>query len=247
MKKDLQVGLFLVATNKYKQFIEPFLQSINEYFFFGKQLNIYLFIDDESYEFVTPSRMNVQLFKIEPLKFPYATLYRYHMFSQIRKYIDCDYLFYSDVDMKFVDFVGEEVLPLDLSPEHQIVAVRHCGFYGKGGGAWEVREESTAYIPADKRLKYFCGGIQGGSKDSYLSACETMRDNIDIDTKNGITSVWHDESHWNQYLSERFGNFKELTPDYCMVEEVDKRIQWNVNNFIPKIIALKKNHEEIRA
>jgi hypothetical protein len=246
MKKDLKIGILLIATNQYKQFIEQLLKSVNEYFFFGKQLNVYLFIDDISHEFVTPSRIDVRLFKIEPLKFPYATLFRYHIFSQVKKYIDCDYVFYSDVDMRFVDFVGEEILPLDLPEENQLVAVRHCGFYGKGGGAWETRKESTAYVPTEKRLKYFAGGFQGGQKDAYLSACEMMRDNIEIDRKNGIIPVWHDESIYNQYLSERLGKFRELTPDYCMVEEVEKRIDWCVNNFNPRLIALKKNHEEIR-
>lgn len=246
MAKDFKIGILLIATNQYKQFIEQLLKSVNEYFFFGKQLNVYLFIDDTSYEFVTPSRMNVQLFKIESLKFPYATLFRYHLFSKVKKHLDCDYLFYSDADMRFVDFVGEEILPIDLLKENQIVAVRHCGFYGKGGGAWETRKESTAYIAPEKRIKYYAGGIQGGSKGAYLSACETMRDNIDTDRKNGVISVWHDESHWNHHLSERLGNFRELNPSYCMVEEITKRREWLVDSFSPKIIALAKNHEEIR-
>jgi hypothetical protein len=247
MKKELRIGLAIIATNKYKGYIEQLLRSVNEYFFFGKKINVYLFIDDTSYDFITPSRIDIKLFKIEPLKFPYATLHRYHIFTQAKKYIDCDYLFYSDADMLFVDFVGEEILPLNASEENQIVAVRHCGFYARGNGAWETNEASTSFVPLEKRLKYYAGGFQGGSKDAYLSACEVMRKNIELDSKNGVMAVWHDESIFNQYLSERLGKFKELNPDYCMVEEVHKRLLWGVNDFKPKIIALAKNHEEIRS
>lgn len=246
MKKDFKVGLLLVATNRYKQFIDQLLESVDKYFFSGSQINIYLFIDDTSFEFKKPARMNIRVFKIESLKFPFATLFRYHLFSKVKQYIDCDYVFYSDVDMRFVDFVNEEILPLDLPDENKIVAVRHCGFYVAGGGGWETREESTAYIAPEKRKFYYAGGFQGGTKDAYLSACETMKNNIDTDSKKGVMAVWHDESHANKYLSERLGKFKELTPDYCMVEEEGKRIAWGVNNFAPKLIALKKNHEEIR-
>lgn len=244
--KEFKIGLFLVATNKYKQFVDQLLKSADEYFFAGHKLNVYLFTDDPSYKFSIPSRISIKYFKIESLKFPYATLLRYKMFSQIKKYLDCDYVFYSDVDCRFVDFVGEEILPLDLPEENRLVAVRHCGFYGQGGGGWETRKESIAYIAPEKRIFYYAGGFQGGSVEAYMSACETMRDNIEADKKNGVISVWHDESHWNQHLSERLSKFKELTPDYCMVEQEHLRKKWKVDGFKPKLLALEKNHEEIR-
>src|SRR3990167_3863052 len=115
MKKNYQIGILLIATNKYKQFIEQLLESADKYFFAGQKLNVYLFIDDTSYQFVTPTRINVQLFKIEPLKFPEVTLFRYHIFSQIKKYLDCDYVFYFDIDTRCLNFIGEEILPLELS------------------------------------------------------------------------------------------------------------------------------------
>lgn len=241
-----KIGILLIATNQYKGFIEQLLESMDKYFFVGEKINVYLFIDDTSFKFKIPSRIKIKYFKIASLKFPAATLMRYLLFSQVKKHIDSDFIFYGDVDIKFVAPVGEEILPLDLPEENQLVAVRHCGFYGKGGGSWETRQISTAYIAPEKRKFYYAGGWQGGRTSTYLSACETMRDNIETDRKSGVMSTWHDEGHLNRYLSERMGKFKELTPDYCLVEEIEKRVAWSVNMFSPKIIALKKNHNEIR-
>ena len=65
---------------------------------------------------------------------------------------------------------------------------------------------------------------------------------IDQDDKNGIVAVWHDESHLNRYLSETFAldQLKTLTPSYCYPES------WNLP-FKKKILALDKNHAEVRS
>ena len=236
--------MFLLATNKYNQFLEPFLKTVNEFFFVGEEVQVHLFIDDLSYKFDISERLKVEKYQIEALKFPYATLYRYTMFSQIKEQLNCDYVFYSDVDMAFVDFVDKEILPLDSS--EKLVAVRHCGFY-MGGGAWGCDGKSTSFTASDKRVKYYAGGFQGGETKAYLAACEIMKNNIKEDSGKGVMAEWHDETHFNKYLSDRLGSFKELTPDYCMVEEVEKRKQWGVNKFKPKLIALKKNHAELRS
>lgn len=243
MKKKLKIGLLLIATNKYKQFIEQLLQGVDKYFFTDAELSIYLFIDDTSFKFDIPSRMNVQLFKIDSFKFPYATLYRYYMFSQVKNHIDCDYVFYSDVDMKFVDFVGGEILP-NMADDCGLVSVGHCGFWN-GGGSWETNVDSKAYIPKEFCKRYYAGGFQGGERTVYLDACSQMSAGINDDESRGVLAVWHDESFWNRYLS--ISKSKMLTPSYCMVEQEDLRKKWGVDHFVPKIIALAKDHNKIRA
>lgn len=37
---------------------------------------------------------------------------------------------------------------------------------------------------------------------------------IDEDALNGVTAVWHDESHWNRYLVNHPPTLS-LTPSYC--------------------------------
>jgi hypothetical protein len=250
MEEKFTVGLLLIATNKYKQFVPQFLESADKHFFKDHPLEVYLFTD----EFIgfeksgglgnISDRITVKLYGIEPYKFPHATLYRYKIFSSYSKIIDCAYVFYADVDTQFVDDVGEEILP-DATKGEELVAVPHCGFYAVGGGSWGNNPQSTSYTAPEKRIGYYMGGFQGGTRDGYLKASEIMKKNIDIDGKNGVIAEHNDETHFNKYLSD-LEKFKKLNPSYCMVEEVEKRILWKVNEFPAKLIALAKDHKAMR-
>ena len=136
--------------------------------------------------------------------------------------------------MKVVDYVGEEILP---NAEEKLTATRHPGFVNGGWGSNNVDKRSTAFIPEELRKTYFAGGFQGGETTAYLQACKTLSDNISKDEDIGIIAEWHDESHWNSYLSTRTP--KIISNEYCMCE---KNISGN-----PKIIALDKNHAELRS
>lgn len=143
-----------------------------------------------------------------------------------------------------MDAVGEEILP-DVAKGEELVAVPHCGFYAVGGGSWGNNPESTSYTVPEKRIGYYMGGFQGGTRDGYLKASEIMAKNIETDSRNNVLAEWHDETHWNKYLSE-LPAFKKLNPSYCMVEQMELRIKWQVDSFQPKLLALAKNHEELR-
>ena len=78
-----------------------------------------------------------------------------------------------------------------------------------------------------------------------MSACREMAENIDIDSANGIMAQWNDESHWNYYLKQH--PHKELSPEYCMVEQMDLRQKWGISHLTPRLIALKKDHKEVRS
>lgn len=165
---------------------------------------------------------------------------RYKYFTQYSQVLldNSNYLCYVDVDSKFVNYVGEEILP-----EHneQLVVVKHPGFW-KSGGSWETRKESTAYIPSEKRKQYYAGGVNLASTKEFLSMSEYNYNNIEKDKMNNITAIWHDESHLNAYISNRGLPTKELSPDYCTPQGTD----WFTYKGNPKILMLKKNHEELR-
>lgn len=222
----MRIGIAIIATGKYKNFLNQFLDSLKN-FLPNHKKHVYLFWDKEDEVWWHDVITEVAAFNIEHKPFPYPTLMRYQWISRLEN-IDCDYLFYSDVDMRMVN-VGEEIL-------HPLIAVRHPGFY-QGGGSWETNPNSLAYVAPEKRLKYYAGGFQGGETKTYMEAVKTMRNNIQTDLDNGITAVWHDESHWNKYLTEH--QFTELTPAHCYPEGTNLP-------FGQKIIALNKNHDEVR-
>jgi hypothetical protein len=145
-----------------------------------------------------------------------------------------DYVYYIDADMRFVAPVGDEIFG-------QLVAVQHPGFY-RGGGSWETNPKSEAYVKPKDRVKYLAGGFQGGGK--YVEISIILAQMIANDSSNSITAVYADESHWNKIYTLNVDKFKLLTPDYCMVEEIEKRKLWGINNFNPRILALAKEHKK---
>lgn len=216
-------------------FVQPLIDSLEKHFLKEHKLSIHLFTDTMTGK----SSLSIYRYKIPSYRFPQATLYRYKIFNTHKQWFSGDYIFYMDVDMLVVSDVGKEILTDGLT------AVLHPGFYTSKSGSWETRSESTSYIPEDKRIRYYAGGFQGGKSSHYLKAIEDISGMIQKDEDNKIMPVWHDESAWNKYLSET--NPLALTPDYCMVENQKQRKLWGIDHLQPKIIALDKQHDKIRA
>lgn len=238
----MKIGLLIIATGKYKSFVQPLLESAKKHFMKGHQVIAYVFCDEILKEF-TPV-VCVQTI-IEPYRFPFASLYRYEIFDKYRDMLlQNDYLFYCDADMRFVADIGDEILP-DITG---LTAIQHPGFYKGGWGSQNTHVKSTAYIPASRRRRYYCGGFQGGTAVEYLKMASVLKNNIQKDLltatninftdNSGVLADYHDETHYNWYMSYR--RPKVLTPSYCYPES------WDLP-FEKKLLALNKNHTEIRS
>ena len=244
--KQINYGLLLIATRKYKQFVPSLAKQIHDYVLPGEEKHIFLFSDgiiDLSAVDKNFDKIHITEIGIEPYKFPYATLYRYKIFSENAELMGhCSHLLYLDVDMAIVSPVGEEILVDGL------MAVRHPGFYTSDGwGSNGNSEKSTSWFPADKRKHYYAGGVQGGKTEEYLLACKILAQNIETDEKNEVMAEWHDETHWNKYCNyERPELVTEFNPSYCMVEQQHLRKSWGIADLPVKIIALAKDHKTIR-
>jgi histo-blood group ABO system transferase len=132
--------------------------------------------------------------------------------------------------MRFVNHVGQEILS-------ERVVSQHPGFLG-GRGTPETNPISTACIYPHEKLQYFAGGFNGGDKSEYLKMSKTISQNIDKDLEKNFIAIWHDESHINRYMIDNPPT-KILDPSYCYPES------WNLP-FDKKLLALDKNHKEIR-
>jgi histo-blood group ABO system transferase len=153
-----------------------------------------------------------------------------------------DYLFYLDVDMLFVDAVGQEIL------SNGITAILHPGYAISEGykHPYEQNPLSRAYV---SHQMYFCGGFQGGKTDSFLRMASTIKSAVDEDSKNGIIATFHDESHLNRYLIDNKPALV-LGPAYCFPEVAQEgRSDAMRDHFVghvwkeahvPKILALEK-------
>jgi len=100
----MKICILNIATNKYIQFVESLLDSVEENFLNGHEISALVFTDHE----IDESSENVKISQIEHEPWPIPTLKRYHYFMKEAEYISqFDYCFYMDVDMRIVGFEGE--------------------------------------------------------------------------------------------------------------------------------------------
>jgi histo-blood group ABO system transferase len=140
-----KINLCVIATAKYKQFLPQFLESAERFFLKGHDVHYCIFTDflEEACLFVLEKGIDreVTYYKVEHKPWPHATIKRFHFFLQYKENLpQADYLFYCDVDSRFVAPIGDEILG-------DLVAVQHCGFVESERGTYETRPQSMAYIP----------------------------------------------------------------------------------------------------
>lgn len=236
------VGLLLISTNKYREFVQPLIDSVSENFLNDHQITIHLFTDSLTGK--APKNIILKRYLIPSYGFPQASLYRYKIFDSHSVHLTDNHLIYCDVDMRMVASVSRVILSKGLT------AVMHPGFFkSQGWGSPSCDPRSTAFLPENLRTSYYAGGFQGGARLEYLSCCKTLSKNISKDESLGIIAEHNDETHWNYYLNsgEYKGELKVLDPSYCMVENMRQRKQWKIDDISPRIIALDKNHKQIRS
>ena len=231
----MKICILTIATNKYIQFVERLLDNIEENFLNGHEIECLLFTDHE-----VESSDNVRVCQIKHEPWPMPTLKRYNYFVKEKEFISkFDYCFYFDVDMGVVDKVGDEVLS-------DLVATMHPyqSFYPKEQRSYDRNPQSLAYVPVGEEGEhYYAGGFNGGSTKRFLEMSEVLADRVTKDLENDVIALWHDESQMNRYLIDNPPTLS-LTPSYCFAEEQMDNSQYP---YEPKIIALKKNHDELRS
>ena len=232
----MKICILTIATNKYLQFVEKLYEDISEKFCPGAEINCLLFTDHE----IEECGDNVRVHYIDHEPWPMPTLKRYNYFVKEKDFIlEHDYCFYFDADMRIDGVVEAEEVCGDL------VATRH-GYQSLSDPAsqtFDRNPKSLAYVPFDqKTVSYYAGGFNGGKTESFMEMAEVIANNVNKDLEKGVVALWHDESHMNRYLIDNPPAL-QLTPTYCYAEE----FYGTDYPYEPKIIALKKNHNELRS
>jgi histo-blood group ABO system transferase len=224
----MKIGLIIIATNNYISFLEPLIKSADQFFLKDHDVTYFIFSNKD---ISLNSERKIITNYVEHKDWPWMTLGRYDIFTTNSKvFVEMDYLFYCDVDMRFESDVDSDILD-------ETVVTQHPGFYNTVGTP-ERRTESLAYIDPNESNQYFAGGFNGGSTFEFLKMSKILSENIKKDYKNGIIAVWHDESHLNKYFFENPPK-KILNPSYCYAENM-------VLPFEKKLVALVKDHDKFR-
>lgn len=225
----MKVGLLLIATNKYTRFLQNLITSADKWFLPNGDVTYFIFSDQNMY---IKSKRAYKVIPTEHKPWPWMTLGRYDLFTKNRIILsDMNYLYYCDVDMRFDNTVGDEILG-------DLVATQHPLYAGTRGTP-ETRPESLAFVSPSETMQYFAGGFNGGSVVRYLNMAQSINKNILEDYSKGIIAIWHDESHLNRFLIDNPPT-KILDRSYCFPEE------W-LSFSKARLVALNKNHKEMRS
>ena len=230
----MKICILTIATNKYLQFVEKLYDDIAEKFVPGAEIDCLLFTDHE----IEETSDNVRVHYIDHEPWPMPTLKRYNYFVKEKDYIlEHDYCFYLDADMRIDAPVGEEVLS-------DLVATQHGyqSMHPKEQMSYDRNPECLAYVAPGDEVTYYAGGFNGGKTTKFMEMSEVIADRVNKDLEKDIIALWHDESHMNRYMIDNPPTLA-LNPEYCYAEEFIGT-QYPFQN--PKIIALKKNHAELR-
>ena len=109
--------------------------------------------------------------------------------------------------------------------------------------SFDRNSKSLAFVPyGEKARSYYAGGFNGGKTEVFMDMAKTISFRVDKDLEAGIVAQWHDESHMNRYMIDHPPS-RPLSYEYCYPEpELGRHPNDN-----PKIIALLKNHGELRS
>lgn len=229
----MNIGLLIIATGKYKIFLDNLIKSADLFFMKEHKVTYYLFVD-EIVEI--ESNRKIEQIIIEHKEWPFPTLLRYkHFHDNNEKISKNDYLYYVDSDMIFENKVDEEIFG-------DIVCVAHPWFIGNRGTP-ENDKKSLAYIPDSVNFQYMAGAFLGGKSDIILNMFSFISKQIEIDLSRGIIAKWHDESHSNKFFI--LYSTKILTPEYCYNKYSPHCT--NVKEWIPRIVQVPKDDNKIRS
>lgn len=228
----MNIGLLVIATGKYKVYLNDLIESANKFFLKDHNVKYFLFVDEEmNFE----SDREIEQIIIEHKPWPFPTLLRYkHFTNNSDKFEELDYIYYVDSDMIFENIVDEEIFG-------DVVCVVHPWFIGNRGTP-ENDKKSLAYIPNEVNFQYMAGAFFGGTKTCIINMFQFISNQIDIDYSRGVIAKWHDESHSNKFFI--MYNTKILSPEYCYNKQSPCI---NYPKWVPRVVQVYKNENEMRS
>ncbi len=194
LERKKNVAILTIATGGYKALLTDLIKSIDEYYLPDLEKDIFVFSDVNIFN---SAKNKIIYNKIEHQQWPFITLNKYTIFnSQIEKLKHYDYIIFMDSDL----LIHSEVNSL---PDTPLFGVIHPANKLTDGVFWwtEKNTNSTAYLPYKTDKPYLQGCMWGGRGGNTCTLITTLHHNTQIDLKNNIIAVWHDESHLNKYFS----------------------------------------------
>jgi hypothetical protein len=235
----MKIAILTVATNNYKDFLSPLIESIQNKFLPLIEKDIFLFADEDT---ISSEYSNIYFNKINHEPWPFVTLKRFEYFNTILNQLNnYDMVIYFDCDLEVVQNIDE-------FPICDLFAVTHPGIYVYDK-MWtiETNPQSTAYISPENEGIYHQGCFWGGSSNEICKMISELKNNTQTDLDNNIIAKWHDESHLNYYLYKNKDRVVTISSSYSYPENwqlpIEKIIihkEKNMNQY-PRFPGINKN------
>lgn len=212
----MKIAVLFIGIGNYFKFWDGFYSSCKKYFLPQSEKHFYLFTDSKEIEV----KQDITVFEEKNYGWPGNTLYRFRMFNRIGDELKgYDWVFFFNANAMFVKEIRKDnFLPSD--DDTNIITVGHFRYYKKdtiNHNGYERHKKSTAYVKWGKEGKDFVQCCLIGAKgDEFFKFSHELASNIEIDEKNDICAIWHDESHFNKYIIDK--NYKLLDLSYASPE-----------------------------
>lgn len=214
-RRKIKIAILNISIGRYVVFWEDFYKSCERNFMVDADKDYYVFTDNESDRtFALP---NVYIIHQDNMGWPYNTMKRYHLFTNIADKLELyDYVFFINGNALFMVPLSTKL----LKPEKELITVQHPGNYKLPieKMPFERNPESNAYIRVGAGKYYVQGAFVGGKSKSFIKMSKELDLLTEKDLEQGIIAVWHDESFLNMYVSKH-DNFQILGRQYLYFEE----------------------------
>lgn len=213
--KDMKIGILYICTGNYNSFWEDFYKSAEKYFLPGEEKYYFVFTDAE--RIYAEESLRVTRISEYIKGWPDGTMFRFRIFKHyLHLYRECDYLYFFNANVLFLQKVGMEATPMD-----RLVVYQHFGFYEHTEWSlpYERNPRSQAGIPWGSGKHYVMGGFNGGPIEAYTQLIKDLDKATDADYNNGILPYSFDESQLNRYVINH--SYKMLPWHYVWPEEWD--------------------------
>lgn len=189
-------AIIFIGTSNYKNFFDGYYEGITKNFLPSTHKTIFAFTDEPNDPVF--EKTNVITKKVEHLKWPFITLYRFKFMRMIEKELEeFSHVYFIDADLWAVSEITEQ----EIHSDSPLVGVQHPGFVGKiGTFETDTRSKATIFDGTYDVKTYRQGCFWGGKSRDVIEMIQTTDAWVDEDLRNGIVAVWHDESHMNKYF-----------------------------------------------
>ena len=236
----MKVAILYICTGRYAIFWKGFYETYNKNFLPNTEKTYFVFSDYKNLPY--SDQKNVCVIPQKDLGWPNNTLQRFSLFiREEHRWMDYDYTFFINANFLCpVTITEEEFLPKEEKLE--LIVAEHAGHHG-----WETERlpyernpKSLAYVKEGEGRFYVMGGINGGKTKPYMDMIHKLKENVDIDARNGIVARCHDESHLNQFIIGR-DDVMILPPCYGFPEG------WNLPYEAKMFIRDKSKYFDVEA